>query len=213
MSPPPVPRGGNVEHQDEAGVRGQQMNEALERQLDEVLGQGEQALVPAAPPAAADPLAQAEAKAREYLDLLQRTQADFQNYRKRVEQERQEHRERLQGEIITRLLPVLDDLTRALKELPPGFRDHPWAQGIELVQRKLLALLGTEGVARIEAEGRPFDPREHEAVSYRESGGHAEGLVLAVYREGYRLGGRVLRPAQVIVAQGGPAGEAPRPGE
>lgn len=193
-----------MEHEGTAGADGPQMSEALQRQLDAVLGPGDQALTPPPTPEAR-PLAEAEAKAQDYLGLLQRTQADFQNYRKRVDQERGELREQLRGDTLARLLPVLDDLTRALQELPPDLGDHPWAQGIVLVQRKLLALLEAEGLTRIEAQGQPFDPRQHEAVHYEESDNHAEGSVLAVFRDGYRLGGRVLRPAQVIVARAAPA--------
>ncbi|MSQ33544.1 MAG: nucleotide exchange factor GrpE [Dehalococcoidia bacterium] len=204
-APPP---GESVEHEDTGAAEGPELSGALQRQLEEALGPAEQ--TPALAPTGG-PLAQAEARAKEYLDLLQRTQADFRNYKKRMEQERQGLREQLRGETIARLLPVLDDLTRALGEASQEIAQHPWVRGVEMVQRKLLALLETEGVARIEAQGRPFDPWEHEAVHYQESADHSEGLVLAVYRDGYKLGGRVLRPAQVIVARHAPAAEAPSP--
>lgn len=194
-----------MERENISGADDAQMSEELKRQLDEVLGQEEPAALPVGEPAT--PLAQAEAKAQEYLGLLQRVQADFQNYRKRLEQERQDLREQLRGDTLTRLLPVLDDLSKALQEVSPELKGHSWVQGIDLVRRKLLALLEMEGVIRVEAQGRPFDPREHEAVHYQESANQAEGSVIAVYRDGYKLGGRVLRPAQVIVAR--PAPEAP----
>lgn len=197
-----------MEHENTGAAEGPELSEALQRQLEEALGPAGQ--TPTTAPTGG-PLAEAEARAKEYLDLLQRTQADFQNYKKRMEQERQGLREQLRGETIARLLPVLDDLTRALGEASQEIAQHPWVRGVEMVQRKLLALLEAEGVVRIEAEGRPFDPWEHEAVHYQESAGHSEGLVLSVYRDGYKLGGRVLRPAQVIVARHAPGAEAPSP--
>jgi molecular chaperone GrpE len=99
-------------------------------------------------------LSEAEAKAAEHLDGWQRALADFQNYRKRLERDRDAERVAMKGDLIRSVLPVLDDLERALQNRP---EDDAWSNGIELIQRKLLGLLEAEGVKRIEAEGAVFD--------------------------------------------------------
>ncbi|HZR97140.1 MAG TPA: nucleotide exchange factor GrpE [Chloroflexota bacterium] len=143
----------------------------------------------------------AQQQAQEYLALAQRAQADFQNYRRRAEQERAEAFDRGRGEVLMQVLPVLDDFERAMQALPPERRDEDWVQGLALIERKLRAALEAMGLERIAAEGQPFDPWEHEAVLHEERSDVAPGTVAAVARPGYRLGGRVLRPAQVVVAK------------
>ncbi len=143
-------------------------------------------------------LAEAQAKAQEYLDALQRERADFVNYRRRAEQEREQMRQSTTGETIKKLLPVLDDLELALANRPT---DEPWANGVELVYRKFQSILEKEGIARMDAEGTPFDPNLHEAIMQEPSETHESGAVAAVLRQGYTHGERVLRPALVKVAQ------------
>src|SRR5579884_190764 len=172
----------------------------------EAAGEGERVAAPVAE--GEDPLAAltaeldaARRQAEEYLALAQRIQADFQNYRRRTEQERAEALERGRAEVVLQILPVLDDFERALAALPPERHEEEWVQGLRLIERKLRAVLESLGVERIAAEGRPFDPWEHEAVAHEAREGVEPGTVAAVTRQGYRLGNRVLRPAQVVVAR------------
>jgi molecular chaperone GrpE len=145
-------------------------------------------------------LAEIEQKADEYLRLAQRTQADFVNYRRRVDEERAQQARDATISFLQRLFPVLDDFERALANATPAEIGSSWGQGVQLVERNLRALLASDGVERIEAEGAEFDPRQHEALGSAPSGDVAEGHVLHIVRQGYRKGERVLRPAQVIVA-------------
>jgi molecular chaperone GrpE len=145
-------------------------------------------------------LAEIEQKADEYLRLAQRTQADFINYRRRVDEERAILAREANLAYIQRLLPVLDDFERALANAAPEQLESNWGRGIELVERNLRGLLAADDVQRIAAEGAEFDPREHEGVGRQPSTSVPEGHVLHVTRQGYRKGDRVIRPAQVIVA-------------
>jgi len=104
----------------------------------------------------------------------------------------------LKGDIVKRILPVLDDLERALQNRPA---DDPWTSGIELVVRKFQNILESEGVKRIEAVGTEFDPNLHEAISHEPADGVQSGHVIGVVQNGYRIGERVIRPALVRVAQ------------
>jgi molecular chaperone GrpE len=143
-------------------------------------------------------LSEAQAQAAEYKDGWQRAVADFSNYRKRLDRENLEIYQNTVAEIVKRYLPILDDLERALATRP---QDLPWAEGVELIYRKLQAILEAEGLKRIEAEGQPFDPTIHEAISQEPSSEVESGKVIAVVQNGYRLGERVVRPALVRVAQ------------
>lgn len=143
-------------------------------------------------------LAEAQAQAAEFKDGWQRALADFQNYKRRVEAENSGVYQNAVGVILRRYLPILDDLERALAARPA---DLAWADGIELIYRKLQAILDAEGVKRIEAEGKPFDPNLHEAVAQEPAEGVESGTVVGVVQQGYLLGERVLRPAMVRVAQ------------
>lgn len=140
----------------------------------------------------------AEAKLAESVDGWQRSMADFQNYRKRVERDNELTRVTMKGDIVKKLLPVLDDLERALQNRPA---DEPWTNGIELIARKFQGVLESEGIKRIEAEGAEFDPNFHEAISNEPSDSVSSGHVIAVVQNGYLLGERVIRPALVRVAQ------------
>lgn len=140
-------------------------------------------------------------KAEECLDLLRRTQADFVNYRRRMSQEQAEGRIAAQSALLSHLLPVLDDLGRALGAAPPELATHPWVQGLFLVARRLTTQLDQLGVRQIGTPGEPFDPRWHEAITTEMRADVPEGTILRVAQPGYVLGERVIRPAQVVVAR------------
>ena len=150
-------------------------------------------------------LAEIEQKADEYLRLAQRTQADFINYRRRVDQEKAEQAQYATANLVKKLLPVVDDFDRALSAIPEQERKHnKWVHGIELIARKLHTILEQEGVEPIEALGQPFDPNLHEAVAFddnSQSDDHTD-TVAEVYSKGYKLHDRVLRPAMVKVSRG-----------
>jgi molecular chaperone GrpE len=143
-------------------------------------------------------LREAEKKAAEYKDGWARAQADFQNYKKRLERDNELTYISMKGDIVKKILPVLDDIERALQNRPV---DNPWASGIELIARKLQNVLESEGIKRIEAEGAEFDPNFHEAISHEPADGVKSGFVIGVVQNGYMLGERVIRPALVRVAQ------------
>lgn len=143
-------------------------------------------------------LEEAEAKASEYKDSWMRSQAEFQNYKKRLERDNDLMRAHMKADIIKKILPVLDDLERALQNRSS---DDLWAGGIELIARKFQGILDGEGIKRIEAEGREFDPNFHEAISNELNDEVESGHVIAVVQNGYMLGERVIRPALVRVAQ------------
>ena len=144
-------------------------------------------------------LAEAESKAAEYKDGWMRSQAEFQNYRKRIERDEFTRRQDMKGDILKKILPVLDDLERALQNKPSD--SGAWISGIELIQKKLVSILESEGVKRIEAQGALFDPNFHEAISHEPAEGFESGHVISVVQNGYMLGERVIRPALVRVAQ------------
>ena len=148
-------------------------------------------------------LEQIRSERQEFLDGWQRARAEFANYRKRVEREQEEARSRIAGETLLRVLAIIDDLDRALRDRPAEGEGEAaaWAEGIELIYRKFQALLEAEGIQVIQAEGQAFDPALHEALSHEESEAHDEGQVIEVVQRGYRIGDRVLRPALVRVAK------------
>ncbi len=143
---------------------------------------------------------QAEARAAEYLDSLQRERATFQNYKKRVERERAEQSQAAAGAVLLKLLPTLDDFYRALDAVPADQRDQ-WFEGIALILRKFERFLKDEGVFEIEAQGQPFDPALHEAIGVDASAEAESGTITLVLQRGYKYGERVLRPAMVRVAE------------
>jgi len=153
------------------------------------------------PEATAETTDDVAAKAEEYLRLAQRAQADLVNYRRRVDQEREELRAAAKMDAVTALLPVLDDFERAIAAIPEDHRQLGWVQGILLIERNLRSVVERAGLERIDAHGKPFDPREHEAVMTQESAEHDEDTVTHVIRPGYKSGGRVIRPAQVAVSK------------
>lgn len=134
------------------------------------------------------------------LDGWQRAQAEFSNYRRRVERDQIRMREDAAARVISQILPVIDDLTRALKDRPQNGEAVEWAAGIDLINRKLLSIFENEGVKRMEVEGEMFDPNLHEAIAQVESPDHESGQIVEVLQEGYMIGERVLRAALVRVA-------------
>jgi len=142
-----------------------------------------------------------QAKAHEYLDGWQRALAEFANYKRRMEREQAQAYQIAAGNVIKRYLEILDDLERALKTRPAEGDGAAWANGIELITRKLASFLEVEGVTPMPAEGQFFDPNMHEAISQEESPDYESGQIIEVIKQGYLLGERVLRPAQVRLAK------------
>lgn len=145
-------------------------------------------------------VAEAEARAAEYLEGWQRARAEFANARKRMERDRAEARRNATVEVVGRLLPILDDFERALDTVPEEIAANNWFEGVALVHRKLRSILDSVDIERIEAVGQPFDPNFHEAVLQEESDEHESGIVIKELQRGYRLNDRVIRPAMVVVA-------------
>jgi molecular chaperone GrpE len=137
-------------------------------------------------------------KAAEYLALAKRTQADFDNYRKRMARENAAAADRGAGRLAKELLPALDHLDLALKAAE-GHEDV--IRGFAMVREELMAALGRVGIQPYAPEGEAFDPSEHEAMAQRPVEGAEPGTVIEVYQQGYRINGMVLRPARVVVAQ------------
>jgi molecular chaperone GrpE len=154
-------------------------------------------------------LAEQKAKADEYLATLQRTQADYANYRRRTDQEKADLGKYANATLFCDILPVLDDLELALNHIPEEYAKSEWVKGVRLVERKFRSILEKQGVKPVCALGMAFDPKLHEAIK-QEKG--PEGAVVAELQKGYTLGERLLRPARVIVGSGEPeekAEEAP----
>ena len=141
-------------------------------------------------------LAEAKEQAQSYLGSWQRAAADYQNYKRRVEQERGEVAQLANAVLIINLLPMIDDLERALDNVDSRLAGMTWLDGIRLIHRKFQALLDMNGVKEIPADGQTFDPNVHEAVMHAEG---EEGKVISVVQKGYMLNDRVLRPALVVV--------------
>lgn len=134
-----------------------------------------------------------------YLEQWKRTTADFQNFKRRTEQEREENVRLANTALLLNLLPAIDDLNLALANVDASLAGQKWVEGIEAIQRKLKGALEASGVGEIRADGEAFDPKLHEAIS-QAPGEH--GMVVAEVRPGYKLGSRVIRPALVVVGSG-----------
>jgi molecular chaperone GrpE len=147
----------------------------------------------------------ARAAAAEHLASLQRTAADFANFKRRTAEDRERELGLASELLLRKLLVVADDFDRALEAMPADLEEAGWVEGIALVDRKLRSLLESEGVTPIESVGKPFDPREHEAIASVPGTGRPDGEVVAEVQRGYRVRDRVLRPAMVAVASGGDA--------
>jgi molecular chaperone GrpE len=173
------------------------------------------AAVPPAPPPAGDPsdqveqdlealLADTKRERDEYLDLAKRTKADFENFRKRMSAEVQAAAARGRGELLRDVVPVLDDLERAIEAAgldPEGDSEDGLAHGVLLVFRSLRDALKRHGVEAVDPKGEKFDPTEHEALSTVAADGVEPGTVVEVMQKGYRAGDRLVRPARVVVSE------------
>jgi molecular chaperone GrpE len=146
-----------------------------------------------------DPLEELRRERDGLQDRLLRTAAEFDNYRKRMDRERRELADYTAGEAIKDLLPIIDNLERALQA---SAEDDPLRKGVELIHKQMLEMLRKRGVTPIEALGADFDPNVHEAVTHEESDQHREGEVMEELQRGYKVGERLLRPAMVKVAKG-----------
>ena len=148
-------------------------------------------------------LEEAEREKAQFKSLAQRAQADFANYRKRADEEKLEILSNASAQVILRILPVLDDVERALSRVPSegSETENGWLEGFRLIERKLNSILEGEGLQRIDAEGADFNPWEHEIVSYQDVAGRREGEILEITRQGYKMNGKVLRPSQVVVVK------------
>ena len=188
--PPPVsPEEEPVTSRDEAGEPSGDEDPAVEREILEEKEEAE---------AEDDPLATAQRERDEYLDLARRAQADFENYRKRAAREAAATGERAKSGLVRELLPVVDNLERALASAQEG--EQHLAEGVRLVHSALIAVLERNGVEQFDPRGDRFDPGEHEALSMREQDGAQAGLVIDVVEKGYRANGSILRPARVVVS-------------
>lgn len=137
----------------------------------------------------------------EYLDRLLRGAADFSNYKKRIDREREQFYQTAVGNVARRYLDIVDDLFRALNNCPKDGEGALWANGIELIYRKLLSIMEAEGVKVMDTKDQTFDPTRHEAISQEESQTHPSGEIIETIQNGYMIGERVLRPARVRVAK------------
>jgi molecular chaperone GrpE len=144
-------------------------------------------------------LADEQEKAEKYLANWQRSQADLQNYIKRVEQEKSETVEFANRMLILDLLPILDDFERAFASLPVELDEQNWTEGMKLIYNKVKAVLETQGLAEIKARGECFDPCLHEAAGQIEG---EEGIVVEEIRKGYKFNDKLLRPSMVMVGKG-----------
>jgi len=133
--------------------------------------------------------------------LAQRIKADFANYKRRVEQERERQVKCANKELILKLLPVLDDFNYALDSVPRDVADDDWFNGVNLIKDKLMSILEKEGVTKIDVRGKKFDPHQHEAIFCDEDSEDDQCRVKEVIKDGYKLGDEVIRPAQVIVSK------------
>jgi molecular chaperone GrpE len=140
-----------------------------------------------------------KSEAETYLENWKRTQADFVNYKRRSEQEKEDTIKFGNSMLLLALLPVLDDLQRALDSIPEDIKDMPWVEGIRLIERKFNNCLESQGVKIIKTEGEAFDPNIHEAALHVDG---EDGIIIDELQKGYRLYDRVIRPAMVTVGNG-----------
>jgi len=144
-------------------------------------------------------LSEEKAKAEANLANWQRAQADFINYKRRAEQEKEELSKFANYLLMLNLLPILDDLERAFTSIPSKLAGLTWVDGIKLIERKLQASLEAQGLSEIKAMGEPFDPNLHEAAMH---GKGKEGIIIEELQKGYKLHDRIIRPAMVVVGNG-----------
>jgi molecular chaperone GrpE len=174
-------------------VEGEIVEERMDETLLSALQEENQAL--------RDEVEAARTQSDEYLDGWQRARAEFANYKKRIEREQAQVYQNAASAIIKRYLDILDDLERALKNRPQDGEGAAWASGIDLIYRKLITVLESEGITPMQGAGAAFDPNLHEAISLEENSQYESGQIIEVIRQGYQLGDRVVRPAIVRVAK------------
>jgi molecular chaperone GrpE len=187
-TPPVPPEEEPVTSRDESG---EPSGEEDAQNEQEILEEKEEA-------EAEDPLARVQRERDEYLDHARRSQADFENYRKRAAREAAAAGERAKSGLVRELLPVVDNLERALASAEAS--EQHLAEGVRLVHSELIAVLERNGVKQFDPSGERFDPGEHEALSMRPQDGAESGVVIDVVEKGYRANGTVLRPARVVVS-------------
>jgi molecular chaperone GrpE len=147
-------------------------------------------------------LAKKTAEAAEYLDNWRRSAAELSNARKRMLREQEDVRATAAQRVLEKLLPVVDDMDRAFAALPEDAANSEWVAGFQAIQRKMLGILESEGVAPIQTEGQIFDPALHHALTYERVDGYDEGQIIGEAVRGYMLRDKVLRPSMVRVAKG-----------
>jgi molecular chaperone GrpE len=146
-------------------------------------------------------LAEAQAEANRLKDALLRTAADYDNFRKRTRRELEEARRNGREDLLRALLPVFDNLERAIQSAQRSSDVKAMTEGLSMVQRQFIDALGREGIARVATIGKPFDPSVHEAIQQVETSDHDPGTVIAEVQPGYTQGERLLRAAMVVVAR------------
>jgi molecular chaperone GrpE len=154
-------------------------------------------------------LSEERKKSAEYLADAQRERADYQNLKKRTEQDKQESLKWSNADLIRSILPAIDDMERAFTMMDPQFKDSTWVEGFRIIQRQLQDALKAHGCTEIDCVGQLFDPNLHEAVTYEDG---EEGTVISEHRKGYMMKDRVLRASQVAVGKG-KQDEGPAPGD
>lgn len=173
-----------------------ELTEELQSQMDDLPSQDENEI-----PSEDDALAKATALVDEFKEALQRERADFQNYRRRIEREKETLRPSITAEVMKRFLPVVDDFERAIGAIPADEKNKDWVVGILQIYRKFQNLLEAEGITILDPLGEPFDPNFHEAIGADEPTDECgSGHVSVVLQKGYIQGDKVLRPAMVRVA-------------
>ena len=173
----------------------------MEDEQNETAAQSAAATQSDQPETSMDP-AELQKQRDDYYDRLLRKTAEFDNYRKRIDRERAQLSESAAADLLEELLPLVDDMERALKADPGTEATAGIRRGVELIHQQLLKTLGKRGVKPIESLGQDFDPHFHMAVSHEAADGRREGEVVEEFSRGYMLGERLLRPAMVKVAKG-----------
>jgi molecular chaperone GrpE len=163
------------------------------------------------PESSGDPLADARAETAKMKDAWLRTAADFDNFRKRTRKEMDDARRGGREDLLRAVLPVFDNLERAIQSAQRSSDVKAMADGLAMVQRQFVESLAREGIARVPTVGQPFDPGVHEAIQQVETADHAPGTVLAEVQPGYTQGDRLLRAAMVVVAKAKSGGDAEEP--
>ena len=145
-------------------------------------------------------LEKALAEVENFKDIAKRAQADLINFKRRADNEKTEERFSIKSNILLSIITILDDFTLAMNMLPEDTESKTWLEGIQIIYRKIEILLESQMVTKIDAIGKKFEPWEFEALQYKETNDFEENTVIEVIKEGYKLNGQILRPAQVIVS-------------